>query len=88
MICKYFLLFCELSFQFLEGASEARKVLTLTRSSLSTFSFVARAFGAVFRASLSNPWAGRCTSVFSPKNFSSFGQVYDCSELFHVQYEM
>ena len=55
MICKYFSPFCSLLFTFWIVSSDTQKVLIWMKSNLSLLSFLACAFGAIFKRQLSNP---------------------------------
>ena len=80
MICKYFLLACGLSFQLIVPF-EAQKFLTLMKSSLSVFHFVAWAFSIISKIPLC-PWSSvamtdSCVVSLELYSFSSHIHVFD-----------
>ena len=67
IICKYFLLFCVLSFHFV--SFEAQKFFILMKSNLSLFSLVACDFNVTFMKPLPNRGSQRFIPMFFYKSF-------------------
>ena len=67
MICKYFLLVCELSFHFPDSVPDAQNFLSLMKSNLFFISFpifwLLMLFGVISKKLVSNPRAQRYTCV-------------------------
>lgn len=79
MIYKYNLPFVGCLFTFLTISFEAQIFLILMKSNLAAFSFVAYAFGIIFKKPLPNPMSQRFTLIFSSK--SSIVMSLICFEL-------
>ena len=91
VIYKYLFSFCGLSFHFLDVSFGAEKFLTLLKSNLSYFPFVAYASSSLYKNLLPNPTSLRLTLVFYSKSFGvlvlclRLGSIFSCF-MYDVRY--